>query len=596
MSGIGMTLNIAATALLAQKYGMDVTAHNIANVNTPGYSRQSPVYSAKIPALYGSLVIGRGVDTKEIIRSYDQFVENQLMQKRSGMVSSQELESYMKILEGLFNEDAETGVSSLLADFWNLWHDISNNPSGAPERIALLEHSDLLSRRLLDLDAELSSIQKDLTSSISAGVVRINEITSQIATLNGLAVEMSGSRSVNDIMDQRNTLVSELSGYLDIKTFEQENGSITIVSARGCILVQENSSYGLQMGGSNGDRVQWQGSNGATVDITNYISEGRLSGWLDMRDEILAKYMLDLDAMSKEFIWSVNFQHSQGVGLKLFQPETTITGTYQTKTDDGQLGTLPFGDRNRIRFIEDGFKLWIEDRKDPDGPKINISIDLSGLAIDSKLSDLAGTINDQISSNDQIPSDSVDVDGSGAAIKFTAQNGYAFGFSDDDSGILAALGVNTFFHGSGAGSIGVNSVLSDTDYIAAGRIGAGGEYTKGDNTNSIALADLQYRLVEVSQWTCDRADGNKAGSVSTTIESYYHALVGSIGIASRAVSRGRAFYETMVHKLTEVRDSISAVSLDEEMANLIKFQHAYSAAAKLISVSDEMMDTLLNVK
>lgn len=591
MSGIGMTLNIAATALLAQKYGMDVTAHNIANVNTPGYSRQSPVYSAKIPVLYGSLVIGRGVDTKEIIRSYDQFVENQLMQKRSGMVSSQELESYMKILEGLFNEDAETGVSSLLADFWNLWHDISNNPSGAPERIALLEHSDLLSRRLLDLDAELSSIQKDLTSSISAGVVRINEITSQIATLNGLAVEMSGSRSVNDIMDQRNTLVSELSGYLDIKTFEQENGSITIVSARGCILVQENSSYGLQMGGSNGDRVQWQGSNGATVDITNYISEGRLSGWLDMRDEILAKYMLDLDAMSKEFIWSVNFQHSQGVGLKLFQPGTTITGTYQT--DDGKLDTLPFVDR--IRLIEDGFKLWIEDRTDPDDPKINsISIDLSGLDIsDSTLSDLADTINNQISASGLT---GVVVDGSGAAIKFTALEGYAFGFSDDDSGILAALGVNTFFHGSGAGSIGVNSVLSDTDYIAASRIGAGGEYTKGDNTNSIALADLQYRLVEVSQWTCDRADGNKAGSVSTTIESYYHALVGSIGIASRAVSRGRAFYETMVHKLTEVRDSISAVSLDEEMANLIKFQHAYSAAAKLISVSDEMMDTLLNVK
>ena len=591
MSGIGMTLNIAATALLAQKYGMDVTAHNIANVNTPGYSRQSPVYSAKIPALYGSLVIGRGVDTKEIIRSYDQFVENQLMQKRSGMVSSQELESYMKILEGLFNEDAETGVSSLLADFWNLWHDISNNPSGAPERIALLEHSDLLSRRLQDLDAELSSIQKDLTSSISAGVVRINEITSQIATLNGLAVEMSGSRSVNDIMDQRNTLVSELSGYLDIKTFEQENGSITIVSARGCILVQENSSYGLQMGGSNGDRVQWQGSNGATVDITNYISEGRLSGWLDMRDEILAKYMLDLDAMSKEFIWSVNFQHSQGVGLKLFQPGTTITGTYQT--DDGKLDTLPFVDR--IRLIEDGFKLWIEDRTDPDDPKINsISIDLSGLDIsDSTLSDLADTINNQISASGLT---GVVVDGSGAAIKFTALEGYALGFSDDDSGILAALGVNTFFHGSGAGSIGVNSVLSDTDYIAASRIGAGGEYTKGDNTNSIALADLQYRLVEVSQWTCDRADGNKEGSVSTTIESYYHALVGSIGIASRAVSRGRAFYETMVHKLTEVRDSISAVSLDEEMANLIKFQHAYSAAAKLISVSDEMMDTLLNVK
>ncbi|MBW2030277.1 MAG: flagellar hook-associated protein FlgK [Deltaproteobacteria bacterium] len=590
MSGIGMTLNIAATALLAQKYGMDVTAHNIANVNTPGYSRQNPVYSAKIPILHRGLIIGRGVDTKEIVRSYDQFVENQLMQKRSGMLSSQELESYMKILEGLFNEDAETGMGSLLADFWSLWHDISNNPSGAPERIAILEHSKLLSRRLLDLDAELTRIQEDLTSSISAGVVRINEITSHIATLNRLIVEMGGSRSVNDIMDQRNTLVSELSGYMDIKTFEQENGSITIISARGCILVQGNSSYDLQMGGSNGDRVQWQGSNGSTVDITNYISGGRLSGWLDMRDEILTKYMLDLDAMSKEFIWSVNRQHSQGVGLKLFQPGTTITGTYQTVAN--RLDTLSFGDR--IQFIQDSFNLWVEDRTDPDNPRINsVSIDLSGLDIDSKLSNLADSINKQISASGLT---GVVVNGSGAAIKFTALNDYAFGFSDDASGILAALGVNTFFHGSGAGSIGVNGVLTDTDYIAAGRIGTAGEYTKGDNTNSMALADLQYRLVEISQWTCDRADGNKEGSVSTTIESYYHALVGSTGIASRAVSRRRIFCETMVNKLTEVRDSISAVSLDEEMANLIRFQHAYSAAAKLISVSDEMMDNLLNLK
>lgn len=590
MSGIGMTLNIAKSALYAQRHGIDVTAHNIANVNTPGYSRQDPVYMAKRPSLHGGLVIGRGVDTKEVIRSCDQFVENQLMQKQSSLLSSKELEGYMKIMEGLFNEYTEAGMSSLLADFWNLWHDVANNPSGASERMALYEHAQLLSRRFSDLDAELTHVQEDLTSSIAVGIARVNEIASQIAELNGLIVEMDTGGSANDIMDQRNTLVSELSGYIDVKTFQQENGSLSIVSARGCVLVQGNGSYGIDMGGPEGERVLWHGSGDATVDITDDIIGGKVGGWLDMRDEIIVKYKLDLDALSKELIWSVNRQHSQGVGLKLFDHGITLEGTYQAPGN--HLNTLPFGDR--IQFIDHGFNLWIEDRTDLDNPAINsVSIDLSGLNGNSTFSDLADTINNQILASGL---SGVAVDVTGTAIRFSALNDHAFGFSDDTSGILACLGINTFFQGSGAGSIEVNPALNDRDFIAAGRIGSGGEYTKGDNTNSIAIAELQYSPVEISQWSCDRTEGSKEGSVSATIENYYHALVGSIGITSRGISRGRSFYETMVNKLTEVRGSISAVSLDEEMANLIKFQNAYGAAAKLISISDEMMNTLLEVK
>jgi len=100
----------------------------------------------------------------------------------------------------------------------------------------------------------------------------------------------------------------------------------------------------------------------------------------------------------------------------------------------------------------------------------------------------------------------------------------------------------------------------------------------------------------ISQWTCDRINGNTEGTVTTTIEHYYHGMVSSIGITSESISRGREYNEVMVNKLGEIRDSISAVSLDEEMTNLIKFQHAYTAAAKLISVSDEMLETLLSTK
>jgi len=472
----------------------------------------------------------------------------------------------------------------MLAEFWNLWHDLTNLPAGASERTALYEHGILLSRQFNSLEAELTKLETDLTSAVDVGVGRINEITREIADINTKIVGIEAAKVANDLMDKRTSLVSGLSEYIDVKTFQQSNGSLTIITAKGCVLVQGNDSYDLEMGGVTGDRVTWQSSGNAYVDLTDYLTKGKLGGWLAMRDEVIAKYKLDLNALAKELIWAINHQHSQGVGLHLFEPGSTLTGTYQTSTD---LDGLDFG--SQIQFIADGFKLWIEDRTDPANPVMNsVSVDLSGLNGSSSLSDLATAINTGLTG--------VTVGVSGDAITFTAGSDYAFGFSDDTSNILGAIGVNTFFQGAGAGSMGVNTVLNEKDYIAAAQIQADGSYASGDNTNALAIADLQYTSTGISQWTCDRINGNTEGTVTTTIEHYYHSMVSSIGITSASISRGRGFNEVMVNKLGEIRDTISAVSLDEEMTNLIKFQHAYTAAAKLISVSDDMLDKLLSTK
>jgi flagellar hook-associated protein 1 FlgK len=589
MSGLGLVLSIAKTALFAQRHGIDVTAHNIANVNTPSYSRQSPVIEAKEPASYGGVLLGQGVDTTDVVRTTDQFVENQLMQQKSCLLSSKEMEGYMQILEGLFNENSETSISVMLAEFWNLWHDISNHPAGAAERTALYQHGILLSRQFNNLEAELTELETDLTSAVNVGVERINEITREIADINIKIVGVEAAKVANDLRDKRTGLVSELSEYIDVKTFEQSNGSLTIITAKGCVLVQGSDSYDLEMGGVTGDRVTWQSSGSAYVDLTDYLTKGNLGGWLAMRDEVIAKYKLDLNALAKEFTWAINHQHTQGVGLHLFEPGSTLAGTYQTSTD---LDDLDFG--NEIQFVVNGFKLWIEDRTVPANPVMNsVSVDLSGLNGGSTLSNLATAINNQITAAGLT---GVTVSVSGDAITFTAGSDYAFGFSEDTSNILGTLGVNTFFQGVGAGSMSVNKALNDKDYIAAAQIEADGSYASGDNTNALAIADLQYTSMGISQWTCDRINGNIEGTVTTTIEHYYHSMVSSIGITSESISRGREYNEVMVNKLGEIRDSISAVSLDEEMTNLIKFQHAYTAAAKLISVSDEMLETLLSTK
>jgi flagellar hook-associated protein 1 FlgK len=584
MSNIGMVLNIATTALNAQQYGLGVTAQNIANVNTEGYSRQNPILEAKQPLETGGLILGRGVDTEQVTRSSDQFIENKLMQEKSTMSSSSEMEKYMQVLEGYFNESSGTSISTMLSDFWNGWYDISNNPSGTSERISLYEQSTAIAEQFNALSNDLVQIDTDLTGAVTTGVETINKITNEIAQINDQIVSMETNNVANDLRDKRNTLVSELNEYLDVKTFEQSDGSLTIVAAKGCTLVQGNNNYDLEMGGANGDRVTWQNSAGSYVDITNYLSNGKLGGWLDMRDEIVAKYKLDLDSLAKAMIWSVNQQHSQGTGLEGF---SSVTGTYDVASSGEELGTIDSGLDFYDKITDGSFKLWVYD---PSGAVVGgsatpITIDASSTTLSDLRDDIDAAAN---------ISASITTDGK---LKIDADSGYTFAFSDDTSNVLAALGINTFFTGSSAGDMGVNDVVSlNKDYIAAAQVGSDGTIASGNNANALAITDLQDATLSISQWICDRINGNTEGNITSTIENYYQSMVGAIGITSASISRDRSFSEMMVNELGTIRDSISAVSIDEEMTNLIKFQHAYTAAAKLIGVSDEMLTTLLELK
>jgi len=588
MSGLGLILSIARDALAAQQYGINVTSHNIANVNTEGYSRQTSVNEAREAAPYGGLLLGRGVDVTQVLRASDQFIESQLMDRKSDMSTSEELENYMQVMEGLFNENSETSISMMMSKFWNLWQDIVNNPSGSPERVALYEHSILMSDQFKTLNTDLTEIQTDLTMALSGGIVQINEITNEIAQVNGQLVGMETATSIaNDLRDKRNTLTSELAQYIDVKTFEQTNGSLTIITAKGCVLVNGNDNYNLVSGGDNGDKIMWEGKDGvATGDITNNITRGKMGGWLEMRDEIVEKYKLDLNAMAKEFIWAVNQQHSQGVGMEGF---SAATGTYAVSDAGEALGTEASGLNYYDKISDGSFKLWIYDSNGAvvGGAATEISVDAD--AFGTTLTSLKDAINAVANISASITTDK--------KLDIHADSGYTFAFSDDTSNVLSALSVNSFFTGTGAGGIGINDKISlDKNFIAAARIDANGNYALGDNTNALAITDLQYTSIDISQWTCDRINGNTEGSLTATIDNYYHSMVSSIGIKSSSISRNRAFNAVMANKIGGIRDSISAVSLDEEMTNIIKFQRAFQAAAKLISISDEMLNTLLSIK
>ena len=172
---------------------------------------------------------------------------------------------------------------------------------------------------------------------------------------------------------------------------------------------------------------------------------------------------------------------------------------------------------------------------------------------------------------------------------------YAFaGNEDGDSGVAAALGVNTFFTGTGASNISVNGVVSDTDLLASGIVDTQtGALAAGDNTNALAMADTRYDSVDMKTYRYTRGEGVTVAVTTTSLDDYQASLVSTIGSTAAGIDSALEYSKTLVYQLTAQRDSTSAVSLDEEMINLTAQQQAYLAAAKLLTTVQEMFDALL---
>jgi flagellar hook-associated protein 1 FlgK len=583
MGGIGLTLNAAKDALLAQKYAIDVTSHNISNVNTPGYSRQIPVLAARIPAPLDGFLFGRGVELDEIMRNADNFIEKRLQQRTMDLFSMSEKEVYMGVLEGIFNETSERSLSTQLADFYNAWHELANNPSGLAERNNLFERGSLLTQSFNDTYDDLSNLNREINTALEAGVDKINQLIEQIADLNQQIVTTEAISNANDLHDKRNSFVTQLAEYIDLNTYFQDDGSLTVTTGKGYTLVNKANYYELSFDGQD---IRWDSSGFSKADITATISGGKIGGWLDMRDEIIPQYNKDLEELAEALVWEINQIHTQGVGL---QGLSSVTGTYEVGAGNEGVALGSSGLDYQDQIVDDGsgtFEMWVYDANGavvgggPTTITINGATTLNSLAatITAVHANITGTV-------------------SGGAIQIGAASNYTFAFSNDSSYVLSALGINTFFSGNDANDISLNSILnSQKEFIAAGNVDATGAIAVGDNTTALAIANQQYQDVTIKRWTYDKDGTNTSEDITGTMESYLHSFVGSIGIKSQSIQREKQYNDVIVNELNQSRDSISAVSLDEEMTKLIQHQHAYTAAAKLISTADEMLQTLLETR
>ena len=461
MSNIYGILNVARGALLTQQLGIDVTGHNIANVNTLGYSRQRVNMQTNVPIPFWPGQTGTGVNAVDIQRIYDRFVGVQINNENQNLGRWETQKGGLEKVEMIFDETTGYGLSQAMDEFWNAWQDLVNNPSGHTERTALVAKSEILANRFNKIYSDLEQTQKDADNSIKGTVEEINLISDQIADLNEQISQIEATgQNANDLRDQRDLLLNELSSMMDITTSEGNDGKVTVFISGGRPLVQNNSSWDLstQTNASGFQDIVWLDGNGGTVNITDNISGGRLKGWIEVRDVSIPGYL-------------------------------------------------------------------------------------------SRLDDLAGTIINEVNSLHQV------------------------GF--DLSGNPGEI----FFTGTSASDMAVNpNIVSDVNLIAASGTAGG---VPGDNSNAIAIANLQNALT---------MSGNTA-----TFGDYYNSIVTDVGSDVQKAGINFEHQTAMVNHLNNYRESISGVSLDEEMVNLIKFQHAYDAAAKLITTVDELLNTVLNM-
>ena len=312
------------------------------------------------------------------------------------------------------------------------------------------------------------------------------------------------------------------------------------------------------------------------------LTGGSIAGLLSFRDGYVGKYREKLENLTESLIWETNRRHSQGAGTQTF---TEVNGTYSVNDKTKALGSdstgLAFGDR-----LQSGSSFVYVYNKDTGLLASSAALDFGGGRGFDPTQDSLQDVADAYERTFQGAITATVVNNK---LQIRAEDGFSFAFGADSSGLNAALGINTFFTGSGADDIGLNAVVAnDPDYLAVGHVNGAGELNPGDNTTALSLYALRDADVTISSVT--------EGTTRTTLLDYYNSLVGNVGTDTSTAKFNTNYYSTLSSELNDRQQEVSGVNLDEEMTDLIKYQASYTAAAKLISTADEMLQTILSLK
>jgi flagellar hook-associated protein 1 len=557
-------MQIGRSALLTSQMGIQLAGDNMANAATRGFSRRT---MHLVPA-HGQMIsngqfIGQGVKLLSIRREVDLALQSRHRQALSDEHAAMIDQHFLSTIESMMNEMSDNDMSTLLSTFFNGFSELANNPLDMGIRSVVIQQGRTLADRLATMRADYAKLNDQINMSIDANILQVNDLLGQIAVLNDkISTSEAGQGEAASLRDQRDVLLDDLAELMDISVIEQPNGAVNVLvnsvpvvigsEARGIELKKTTNSDGFDIS----IRVKADGTN---LKITS----GAIGGLLKQRDETVNPMIEKLDHFAKELIFSVNRLHSQGQGKKGF---SSATGTYSAHDTSVAMNSessgLPFAIKNGSFFIHV--------TNNETGVKTTHEIAVNGNTM--SMEDLVAQINTVVG----VPNVTAGI-GQGNKLTLDAAAGYEFSFSDDTSGALAALSINTFFTGAGAADIDVNQVIVDDPSMLA--LGEG--HVEGSNGTAIAIANLQNQPID--------------GFGGKSMNDYWRNVVSDLA-AKKSAAKAKGESTRLVRESLGAQiQSVSGVSIDEESINLLMFQRQFQAAARYIATIDQTLQTLLSM-
>ncbi len=560
------SIRLAANTLRANQIGLQVVGQNIANANTPGYIREEAALAPAPVQRVGKLLLGTGVDVEAVVQKIDNFLEERLRGSVSDRADAETQESSYLQLETAIGELSETDLSTSIIGFFSSINEILNQPESAAVRHLAVLEGNALTSDINRLAGRVAEIRSGLNDRVIGMAGDINRLIEEIRKLNvQITMAEVGDVSASDaagLRDQRLQALEDLATLVDIRVREQPDGSVNVYSG-GDFLVFQGISREVE--------VVLENNQGLTVADIHLVgtgaplnaAAGELAGLLTARDEIMGGFLQQLDQFVETLAFEFNKVYSQGQGLRGFQQ---LTGEFAVTANDVALSQAGL----EFTPVNGSFQVMVCNEQTGITETTEVLVDLNGLGEDTSLADLATLL--------------AAIDGITAGItsdgKLTISGDSAdqqFAFGGDTSGVLAALGLNTFFSGSTAGDLGVSEVLrEDPAKFAASRGGIA-----ADTENAEELAAFLDRPIQSRN--------------GLSLAALYDGLMGETTQASsltQAAAEGARVFETT---LRGQKLAISGVNLDEEAVRMIGLQRSFQAAARYIAALDELLEIVVNL-
>ena len=612
-------IELGKRSIMAHTDAITTAGHNISNANTEGYSRQrvqlkefDPLYKPDLERAERAGMIGQGMDSQSINRVRDELLDQRITEQQHSESYWETRSKYYTVIEQIYNEPNDVSIRSNMDKFWEGWQELSVHPESQAARQAVVTRGESLADSIKTKWEALMGVGNLINGDIEATVKQVNDYTRQIAALNAEIVRSRGmGDNPNDLLDRRDLLVDKLSKIINI-TSDRRDSDEFMVHLDGHVLVQGGIARGFELEtvvDNNGyDKLVWKDTGNDAV-----IKGGTLGALIELRDVDIRSEVQSLNTMTMNFSDLVNDIHRNGygannvTGLDFFTQHSFVENVNGNYDRDGD-GTL---DHSYIfRFtgttkLNPQEQIGLEGVMTLSGPGGNVQVAYHPTdtveTVINRINDSNGEVKAYLDRNNNLVlkgTTASAVENPDFVIRHVEDSGF---FLTGYTGILQASGAAGAYDYAQADAVqalagaqfAVSPVLNPAGYIevnqalkndvmsvAAAYKDNSGNVNAGDGRAAVEIAAIRNTKVMIGH--------------ERTFDDYFADSVTNVGLKGEQAENMHLSHSAVMEDLRSLRDSISGVNIDEELADIIKFQHGYNAAAKFVTVWDSLLDTIIN--